>query len=63
MQDLLASIKSGEFAKAWIAENESGRAGFMKMRADHASTQIEEVGKDLRAMMPFLDPITVDPSE
>ena len=54
MQELLTSIKSGEFAEAWIAENESGRAGFMKMRADHGSAQIEEVGKDLRAMMPFL---------
>jgi len=54
MKKLLSKIQSGEFAKQWIAENDEGRAGFMKMRADHAATPVETVGKELRAMMPFL---------
>jgi ketol-acid reductoisomerase len=54
MKQLLARIQSGEFAKQWIGENESGRANFMRMRAEHAATPVETVGKELRAMMPFL---------
>jgi ketol-acid reductoisomerase len=54
MKTLLAKIQSGEFAKQWIKENEDGRAGFLKMREEHAATPVESVGKELRAMMPFL---------
>lgn len=54
MKDLLANIQNGTWAKNWIAENRSGRKNFMALRNEHASTQLEEVGKELRAMMPFL---------
>jgi ketol-acid reductoisomerase len=54
MKNLLGKIQSGEFAKQWIGENEAGRQQFLEMRREHAGTQIEEVGKTLRAMMPFL---------
>jgi ketol-acid reductoisomerase len=54
MKTLLAKIQSGEFAKQWIKENEDGREGFLKMREEHAATPVEAVGKELRAMMPFL---------
>mgnify|MGYP002682692293 CR=1 FL=1 len=33
---------------------ETGRGNFLTMRAEHASTPVEKVGKELRAMMPFL---------
>jgi ketol-acid reductoisomerase len=54
MKTLLGKIQNGEFAKEWIGENEAGRRKFLEMRKEHADTQIEEVGKTLRAMMPFL---------
>jgi ketol-acid reductoisomerase len=54
MKKLLGRIQSGDFARQWIKENEEGRQGFLAMRAEHAATPIETIGKDLRAMMPFL---------
>jgi ketol-acid reductoisomerase len=58
MRQLLAEIQSGEFAKTWIAENEAGIPNFKKMRLADANHPIEVVGTKLRAMMPFLDPVT-----
>lgn len=54
MKTLLNKIQNGEFAKEWIGENDAGREKFLTMRKDHAGTQVEDVGKTLRAMMPFL---------
>ena len=54
MKQVLADIQDGTFARNWLAENETGRGNFLTMRAEHADTPIEHVGKDLRAMMPFL---------
>jgi ketol-acid reductoisomerase len=54
MKQILAEIQDGTFARQWLAENESGRSNFLTMRAAHASTPVEQVGKDLRDMMPFL---------
>ncbi len=58
MRQLLAEIQSGEFAKRWIAENEAGIPNFKKMRLADVNHPIEVVGTKLRAMMPFLDPVT-----
>jgi ketol-acid reductoisomerase len=54
MKKILKEIKSGKFAKEWIAESESGRARFNELRAAGAAHPIEKVGAELRAMMPFL---------
>ena len=54
MKKILKEIQSGKFAKEWIAESESGRARFNELRAAGAAHQIEKVGGELRAMMPFL---------
>jgi ketol-acid reductoisomerase len=54
MKQILAEIRSGEFAEEWIAENESGRPNFAKMREDTAKHPIEKVGAELRAMMPWI---------
>jgi ketol-acid reductoisomerase len=54
MQKILKEIQSGKFAKEWIAESESGRAKFNELRAAGAAHQIEEVGKRLRGMMPWI---------
>src|SRR3990167_5046318 len=56
MRQLLKEIQSGEFAKKWIAENETGCANFKAMRERDRNHPIEIVGSKLRDMMPFLDP-------
>jgi ketol-acid reductoisomerase len=63
MKKLLASIRDGSFAKAWVEENEKGRPWFEKTRQAEREQQIEKVGQKLRQMMPFLDPVTVKPGE
>src|ERR1700678_4200655 len=63
MKKLLAEIKSGAFAKAWIAENEAGRPWFERERLAQRELGIEKVGAALRKMMPFLDPVTVKPGD
>jgi ketol-acid reductoisomerase len=54
MRKILSEIRSGAFAKEWIAENENGRPNFDRMRADAARHPIEEVGAQLRSMMPWI---------
>jgi ketol-acid reductoisomerase len=54
MKKILAEIKSGEFAKEWIAENENGRPNFNRMRDAAAKHPIESVGAELRGMMPWI---------
>lgn len=55
MQNALDRIKSGEFAKEWIDENKAGRPNFDKMAKEQSNHQIEEVGKEIRSMMPWLN--------
>jgi ketol-acid reductoisomerase len=54
MKKILSEIQSGEFARQWIEENKSGRKNFLAMREAARHQPIEEVGAELRAMMPFL---------
>ena len=55
MKQILSEIQSGEFAKEWIAENRAGGESFDRMRDEAAGHEVEEVGKDLRDMMPWID--------
>ena len=55
MRKILADIQSGEFAKEWIAENRAGAENFQRLRDEAASHQVEEVGGELRTMMPWID--------
>jgi ketol-acid reductoisomerase len=59
MRAVLGEIQVGSFADRWIAENDTGRAEFERLRAADRDHQIEEVGSRLRAQMPFLDPVEV----
>ena len=61
MRKMLEEIQDGTYARAWIAENEQGRPHFNEIRAREQTQQIEQVGARLRAMMPFLNPVTVRP--
>ncbi|MDQ1521261.1 MAG: ketol-acid reductoisomerase [Actinomycetota bacterium] len=54
MRKILDEIRSGEFAKEWIAENENGRPNFNRMRDAAAKHPIEGVGAQLRSMMPWI---------
>jgi ketol-acid reductoisomerase len=55
MRGLLDDIRSGEYAARWIQENRTGRSTFHARRETEHRHRIEDVGKTLRAMMPFLD--------
>jgi ketol-acid reductoisomerase len=50
MQSVLAAIQDGSFAKEWIAEMDKGSPSLVEARRRLASTQIEEVGRRLRAL-------------
>ena len=54
MRQVLKEIQDGSFAREWIAENEEGRPRFNALRQEDAEHPVEVVGKELRAMMPFL---------
>jgi ketol-acid reductoisomerase len=54
MRNVLREIQNGSFAREWILENQAGRPSFMAMRRMGAEHPIEEVGAELRAMMPWL---------
>lgn len=54
MQEILAEVQSGEFAREWILENKAGRPVFNAIRRLEKEHPIEEVGAKLRAMMPWL---------
>ncbi len=54
MKKILSEIQSGQFAKEWIDENKTGRKNFLRMREEARHQPIEEVGRELRAMMPWL---------
>jgi ketol-acid reductoisomerase len=54
MEDILAAIQSGEFAREWILENQAGRPSFLALRKQNREHMIEKTGESLRAMMPWL---------
>ena len=55
MRKILAEIRSGEFAREWIAEDDAGRPNFERLRQAAADSQIERTGRPLRQMMSWLD--------
>ncbi|WP_152655319.1 ketol-acid reductoisomerase [Oceanobacillus sp. CFH 90083] len=54
MKDILADIQTGKFAKDWISENQTGRPQFNAINRRENQHQIEVVGRELRALMPFV---------
>ena len=51
MKKVLKEIQEGEFARDWILENQTGCTHFLAKRRIEAQSQLEQVGKDLRAKM------------
>ena len=54
MKKVLEEVQNGEFAKAWILENMTGRPVFNKRKEQELNHPIVEVGKNLREMMSWL---------
>lgn len=54
MRQVLYEIQSGQFAREWLLENSINRPVFNAMKKSEAEHPIEEVGKRLREMMPWL---------
>lgn len=54
MREALARIQSGEFAREWILENRAGRPVFRALDQRDRNHQIEQVGRELRAMMSWV---------
>ncbi len=54
MKQILKEIQTGEFAKEFILENQSGAAGLKAKRRLSREHQIEVVGEKLRSMMPWI---------
>jgi len=61
MRKILGEIQSGEFAREWMAEYRAGSPNLLAARAAVTEHPVEVVGRELRAMMPFLvDKIPAD---
>jgi len=54
MKRILTEIQDGTFANEWIAENRNGRPTYTSLKQAGAEHQVETVGAELRAMMPFV---------
>ena len=54
MKQILDDIQSGKFVKDWMLENRVNQTSFKAMRAKCDNHEMEEVGKRLRAMMPWI---------
>ncbi|MDQ3208487.1 MAG: ketol-acid reductoisomerase [Gemmatimonadota bacterium] len=53
MKRILEAIQDGSFAREWLAENKAGRPNFERARQADKDHEIERVGAELRAMMPW----------
>ena len=58
MRRMLKEIQDGTYARRWIEEDKNGRPWFNETRRREQQHPIEEVGATLRALMPFLKPVT-----
>lgn len=55
MRQVLKEIQDGTFAKSWILENQVKRPGFNRRRVLEQEHLIEQVGKELRKMMSWIE--------
>jgi ketol-acid reductoisomerase len=55
MKKILKEVQNGKFARQWIEENASGGKTYAKLLKEDTNRQIEKVGAELRARMPWLN--------
>jgi len=58
MKKVLAEIQSGAFAREWLAQAREGAPVLLERREANRHHQVEEVGAELRKLMPFMEPKT-----
>jgi len=54
MKKILKEIQTGKFAREWIKENKTGRKKFNELLAKGDQHPIEEVGRRIREMIPWM---------
>ncbi len=54
MRKILADVRSGAFARSFLLENQVGQPSLKRQREATSQTQVSEVGRRLRKMMPFI---------
>lgn len=55
MKKILSQITSGEFAKEWVQEYQTGLKNFKRLYEKDHDCQLETVGRELRKMMKWID--------
>jgi len=55
MKRILDEIQTGKFAREWILENKAGAPAFKAMRRRERTHGIEQIGAQLRKLMPWID--------
>jgi ketol-acid reductoisomerase len=55
MKKILKEVQNGKFARQWIEEKASGGKTYSKLLKEDTNRQIEKVGAELRARMPWLN--------
>jgi len=55
MKKILSEVTSGEFAKEWVNEYQSGLKTFKKLYDKDYDCQLETIGRKLRKMMKWID--------
>jgi ketol-acid reductoisomerase len=55
MKKILEEIRSGKFANEWIEENKAGAGKFKAMREQDHEHPVEQIGRDLRRLMTWID--------
>ncbi len=58
MKEILGEIRSGAFANEWLAQAREGAPFLLEQRQANRVHQIEQVGAQLRKLMPFMEPKT-----
>ncbi len=60
MRRILTEVQNGQFAREWILENKAGAPAFKATRRRERAHPIEEVGRNLRRLMTWIDDKEVD---
>ncbi|HWW80894.1 MAG TPA: ketol-acid reductoisomerase [Steroidobacteraceae bacterium] len=55
MRKVLKEVQTGKFAKQWIEESAAGGKNYQRLLKEDKDRQIEKVGSELRARMPWLN--------
>lgn len=56
MEEILEEVQTGQFAREWLLENQANRPMLNRLRQINQGHLLEEVGLQLRRMMPFVNP-------